>query len=150
MVGTRKGLFLLESDGDRRAWQVRGPLCDSWPVYHAVHEAVSGAIYAAAASEWHGSAVWRSSDLGESWALSSEGLGYGEDDPRRVSKVSSLAVSNGRVRVGVEAPGIFESNDGGESWALLTTLSGQPGSEMLDDPAGQPPGHLGISCYTRW
>ena len=146
LIGTRKGLFVLESDGDRRDWALRGPLCESWLVYHAVHDAGSGAIYAAAASEWHGSAVWRSTDLGETWALSSEGLAYGEDGERKVSKVSSLAVGGGRVRVGAEAPGIFESTDGGEHWSLLTTLAGQPGSEAWDDPANQPPGHLGISA----
>jgi photosystem II stability/assembly factor-like uncharacterized protein len=145
LIGTRKGAFVAESD-DRRDWNLRGPLCESWPVYHAIHDAASGAMYAAAASEWHGSAVWRSNDLGETWALSSEGIGYGDDDPRKVSKVSSLAVSDGRVLVGVEAPGIFESTDGGENWSLLSTLSGQPGSELWDDPANQPPGHLGISA----
>src|SRR5438874_12795955 len=112
LVGTRKGCFLLESDADRRDWTLRGPFCEGWPVYHAVHDASSGAIYAAAASEWHGSAVWRSNDLGETWALSSEGIGYADGDPRKVSKVSSLAVAtDGRVLVGVEAPGIFESTD---------------------------------------
>jgi photosystem II stability/assembly factor-like uncharacterized protein len=146
VVGTRKGCFLVESDDARQDWNVRGPFCESWPVYHAVYDAGSGSIYAAAASEWHGSAVWRSGDHGETWALSSEGLGYGDDSPRKVSKVSSLAVADGRVLVGVEAPGIFESRDGGESWSLLTTLAGQPGSEAWDDPANQPPGHLGISA----
>jgi photosystem II stability/assembly factor-like uncharacterized protein len=146
VVGTRKGCFLLESDGDRRDWAVRGPFCENWPVYHAVHDAGTGAIYAAAASEWLGSAVWRSPDLGETWALSSEGLAYDPDSGRKVSKVSTLAVKNGRVLVGVEAPGIFESRDEGATWSLLTTLAGQPGSEMWDDPANQPPGHLGISA----
>ena len=145
LIGTRKGAFLLESE-NRRDWELRGPLCESWPVYHAIHDAGTGALYAAAASEWHGSAVWRSTDLGETWALSSEGIGYDDDDPRKVSKVSSLAVRNGSVLVGVEAPGIFESKDGGETWSLLTTLAGQPGSELWDDPANQPPGHLGISA----
>ena len=60
LIGTRKGLFVLESDGDRRSWKARGPLCEGWPIYHAVHEPESGAIYAAAASEWHGAGVWRS------------------------------------------------------------------------------------------
>jgi len=145
LIGTRKGLFIVESD-DRRSWTTRGPLCESWPVYHAIHDPLGGSLYAAAASEWHGSAVWRSPDLGETWALSSEGIGYGDDDPRKVSKVSSLAATDGRVLVGVEAPGIFESRNGGESWSLLTTLSGQPGSEAWDDPKSQPPGHLGISA----
>src|SRR5579885_1992628 len=144
VVGTRKGLFLLESD-DRRAWSLRGPLCESWPVYHAIHDPGSGALYAAAASEWHGSAVWRSRDLGETWTLSSEGLAYGEGDPRRVSKVATLAVAGGRVLAGVEAPGIFASDDGGETWSLLSTLEGQPGSSRWNDPANQPPGHLGVS-----
>ena len=36
-------------------------------MYHAIYDDSSGTIYAAAASEWHGQAVWRSSDLGETW-----------------------------------------------------------------------------------
>jgi hypothetical protein len=54
LVGTRKGCFLLESDADRRDWSMRGPFCDGWPVYHAIHDPATGALYAAAASEWHG------------------------------------------------------------------------------------------------
>ncbi len=146
IVGTRKGAFLLES-GDRRKWTLSGPFCEGWPVYHAIFDPSSSSIYAAAASEWHGSAVWRSRDLGESWELSSEGLSYGDDDGRKVSKVSTLAVAGDRLLVGAEAPGIFESRDGGETWSLLSTLAGQPGSEAWDDPANQPPGHLGISGF---
>jgi photosystem II stability/assembly factor-like uncharacterized protein len=144
LVGTRKGLFVLESDQDRRDWKVRGPFCESWPVYHAIFDGATGTIYAAAASEWHGSAVWKSADLGETWSHSSEGLAY--DDGRKISKVSSLAAAHGRVLVSVEAPGIFQSGDGGTTWAQFSTLAGQPGSEGWDDPANQAPGHLGISA----
>ena len=91
-------------------------------------------IYAAAASEWHGSTVWRSSDLGETWEQSSEGLSYGDDDGRKISKVSTLARAGDRLLVGVEAPGIFESRDNGKTWSLLSTLSGQHGSESLGRP----------------
>jgi photosystem II stability/assembly factor-like uncharacterized protein len=145
-VGTRKGCFLLESDDDRRDWVLRGPFCEGWPVYHAIYDSSAGAIYVAAASEWHGSAVWRSADLGETWEHSSEGLAYEAEGAKKMSKVSNLAAKNGRLLVGVEMPGIFESTDGGATWSLLTTLAGQPGSEGWDDPANQPPGHLGISA----
>jgi len=145
MVGTRKGCFLLESDADRANWSLRGPYCDGWPVYHAVYDQDSGTIFAAAASDWHGSAIWRSSDLGETWEHSSEGLTYGDDAPRKISKVSTLVAGHGRVLAGVEAPGIFESRDGGQTWSEWSTLAGQPGSEVWDDPGNQPPGHLGIS-----
>ena len=57
LVGTRKGLFLLDGDQDRRAWQIRGPLCESWPIFHAVADVDGGMLYAAASSEWHGTVV---------------------------------------------------------------------------------------------
>lgn len=145
LVGTRKGCFILENPGDRRNWSLRGPYCEGWPIYHAVLDPATRTIYAAGASEWHGSAVWRSPDLGETWSLSSEGISYG-DGARKLSKISSLAVAPGRVLAGVEAPGIFESRDGGETWGLLSTLAGEPGSEGWDDPSNQPPGHLGLSA----
>ncbi|HST25428.1 MAG TPA: hypothetical protein VLJ76_05525 [Gaiellaceae bacterium] len=145
MVGTRKGCFLLESE-DRRDWKLRGPFCEGWPVYHVIRDDSSGAIYAAAASEWHGSVVWKTTDLGETWTHSGEGLAYDADGDRKLSKVSNLAAKDGRILAGVEAPGIFESKDGGESWSELSTLAGEPGSELWDDPANQPPGHLGISA----
>jgi hypothetical protein len=44
VVGTRKGCFVVGGDGDRRDWNVRGPFCAAWPVYHAVHNPSSGAI----------------------------------------------------------------------------------------------------------
>jgi hypothetical protein len=143
LVGTRKGCFMLESDADRRDWRLRGPYCEGWPVYHAVHDPVSGALYAAAASEWHGAGVWRSTDLGATWELSSEGLTF-DDGGQRLSKVSGLTVAHGRVLAGAESAGIFESRDGGATWSLLSTLDGQPGRSDWNDPANQPPGHLGL------
>lgn len=142
LVGTRKGAFVLESDADRRDWKVRGPYCEGWPVYRVIHDADSGSLYAAAASEWHGAGVWRSSDLGETWELSSEGLAYGEGE--RLSKISGLAAAHGRLLAGVETAGLFESRDGGVTWSLLSQLKGQPGRERWDDPSQQPPGHLGL------
>jgi hypothetical protein len=147
LVGTRKGCFILESDGDRRDWRLRGPYCEGWPVYHAIYDEADGRIYAAAASEWHGAGVWRSGDLGETWELSSEGLSFGDADGDggvKLSKVSGLTAAHGRVLVGSEAVGIFTSEDGGATWSLLSTLEGQPGSGTWNDPAAQPPGHLGV------
>ena len=144
LVGTRKGCFVMESDLDRRDWRIRGPYCDGWPVYHAIYDGESGTIYAAAASEWHGTGIWRSGDLGETWQLSSEGLGYGEDAELKLSKVSGLSAAHGRVLAGAEAAGVFESRDGGATWSLKSTLDGQPGRELWNIPENQPPGHLGM------
>jgi photosystem II stability/assembly factor-like uncharacterized protein len=144
LVGTRKGCFVLQSDENRRDWEVRGPFCEAWPIYHAVHDAASGSIYAAAASEWHGATVWRSPDLGETWEQSSEGLSYADDGGLKLSKVSGLTAAHGRLLAGAEAAGIFESRDSGQTWSLLSTLDGQPGRDSWNEPDRQPPGHLGL------
>ena len=137
LVGTRKGCFVLESDESRRDWELRGPFCEGWPIYHAVHDAETGAIYAAAASEWHGASVWRSPDLGETWAAVERG-------PRLRRRRRAQALEgvyphrgDGRLLVGAEAPGVFESRDGGETWSLLTTLDGPAGQRGMGRP-GEP------------
>jgi photosystem II stability/assembly factor-like uncharacterized protein len=145
LVGTRKGLFMLESE-DRSDWTVRGPYCENWPVYHAVLDQDSGTIYAAAASEWFGQAIWRSADMGETWEHSSEGLAFPEDGGLRLSKVSHVMPAHGRLLVGAESAGLFESTDGGKTFSLMTTFEGQEGREAWNDPAQQPPGHLGLSA----
>jgi photosystem II stability/assembly factor-like uncharacterized protein len=144
LVGTRKGLFILESD-DRRDWKARGPLCEGWPIYHAILDE-EGTIYAAAASEWLGSSVWRSSDMGETWEQSSEGLNYEGVEGLKLNKISSLAAAHGKLYVGAESVGLFDSSDGGKTFSLVSTLDGAPGREVWNDPAMQPPGHLGLSA----
>jgi photosystem II stability/assembly factor-like uncharacterized protein len=143
LVGTRKGAFLVESDADRRDWRIRGPLCEAWPVYHAIADTSSGALYAAAASEWHGTVVWRSADLGETWEHSGQGLTYGEDGPQ-LTKVSSLTAADGRLFAGADFPGIFQSDDGGVSWSHFTSLEDQPAREAWMKPDASPPGRLGV------
>ena len=145
LVGTRKGAFILESDEDRRDWTQRGPFCEAWPVYHVIFDPVSDSVFAAASSEWHGSAIWRSADRGESWTHSSEGLAFAEDSELRLSKVSGLAAAHGRLLAGTEAAGLFTSDDRGESFSLVTTLDGQPGRGDWNVPSNQPPGHLGMA-----
>jgi hypothetical protein len=65
LVGTRKGLFLLEGDADRRRWQVEGPLLDGWGVYHATVDRRDGTVYAAANHYVYGPTVQPRRTVGE-------------------------------------------------------------------------------------
>ncbi|HZS24423.1 MAG TPA: hypothetical protein VFA30_05480 [Gaiellaceae bacterium] len=142
LVGTRKGLFILDSD-DRHSWRTRGPFCESWPVYHAIQDPSDGTIYVGAGSEWHGAAVWRSKDLGETWEWSGEGIKYPEGD-EPITKVASVTAAHGKLYAGVGAPGIFESADGGVTWSLLSRLEDQAAFERFKNPENSPPGRLGL------
>jgi len=47
LVGTKKGLFVLSGDAERRSWEVEGPLLTGFSVYHAIRDPRDGALYAA-------------------------------------------------------------------------------------------------------
>jgi len=122
LVGTRKGLFVLDGDADRRSWQVRGPLCDGWPIHDAIVDPGSGAIFAGGGSSWYGPAVWRSDDLGETWTHSSEGLTYGDDGPK-IPTVWNVTRGPDALYAGVEPAGLFRSRDGGATWEHIEGLT---------------------------
>ena len=67
LVGTRKGLFLLESNRDRRDWELTGPLLTGWAVFHAVVDPRDRTSHAATNNEVYGATVHRSGDRGETW-----------------------------------------------------------------------------------
>jgi photosystem II stability/assembly factor-like uncharacterized protein len=127
LLGTKKGLFLLESDAATRAgWSVRGPLCDAWPIMHAIADPADGTILAGGGNEWFGPAVWRSGDGGATWTHSSAGLSYGEGEPP-IRAVWSLArAADGAIWAGVEPAGLFRSTDGGVSWTHVEGLRAHP------------------------
>ena len=68
LVGTRKGAFILTSDGKREKWEVSGPLFAGWEIYHMKGSTVDpNRIYASQTSGWFGQIIQRSDDGGKSW-----------------------------------------------------------------------------------
>jgi photosystem II stability/assembly factor-like uncharacterized protein len=68
LVGTRKGAFLLESDGKREKWDVSGPHFAGWEMYHLKGSpADPNRIYASQTSGWFGQIIQRSDDGGKTW-----------------------------------------------------------------------------------
>ncbi len=52
LVGTRKGAFILTSDGKRKEWQVEGPFFGGWEIYHMKGSPVDpNRIYASQADD---------------------------------------------------------------------------------------------------
>jgi photosystem II stability/assembly factor-like uncharacterized protein len=68
LVGTKKGAFVLESDGKRDKWNVSGPHFAGWEIYHVKgSQADPDRIYASQSSGWFGQIIQRSSDGGKTW-----------------------------------------------------------------------------------
>ena len=68
LVGTRKGAFVLTSDGKRQAWDVSGPHFAGWEIYHLKGSpADPNRIYASQSSGWFGQLIQRSNDGGKTW-----------------------------------------------------------------------------------
>src|SRR5215207_11730954 len=68
LVGTRKGAFVLTSDGKREKWEVNGPHFAGWEIYHLKGSSVDpNRIYASQSSSWFGQIIQRSDDGGKTW-----------------------------------------------------------------------------------
>jgi len=68
LVGTKKGAFILTSDGKRQKWDVSGPLFTGWEIYHMKGSpADPNRLYASQTSGWFGQIIQRSSDGGKTW-----------------------------------------------------------------------------------
>ena len=50
LIGTRKGLFLIRGDDERRSFEIEGPLLPGWSINHAVLDPRDSAVYACANS----------------------------------------------------------------------------------------------------
>src|SRR6266550_1076729 len=68
LVGTRKGAFILTSDGKREKWDVSGPYFAGWEMYHVKGSpADPNRLYASQTSGWFGQIIQRSDDGGKTW-----------------------------------------------------------------------------------
>ncbi len=68
LVGTRKGAFILTSDGKRQNWEVSGPHFAGWEIYHMKGSTADpNRIFASQCSGWFGQVIQRSDDGGKTW-----------------------------------------------------------------------------------
>jgi photosystem II stability/assembly factor-like uncharacterized protein len=137
LVGTRKGAFILTSDGKREQWEISGPHFGGWEIYHVNGSpADPDRLYASQSTGWFGQLIQRSDDGGATWepvgnTFSYEGepgthLWYdGTPRPWEFKRVWHLEPSlddPDSVYAGIEDAALFHSGDGGRSWQELPGL----------------------------
>ena len=151
LVGTRKGAFVLSSDGKRERWDVSGPHFAGWEVYHVKGSpAEPDRLYASQCSGWSGQVIQRSDDGGVTWEPAGNQFAYdgvpgthqwydGTPHPWEFARVWHLEPSledPDTVYAGVEDAGLFRSADGGQSWQELPALRGHESGPSWQPGAG--------------
>ncbi|MBX3744636.1 MAG: exo-alpha-sialidase [Verrucomicrobiae bacterium] len=137
LVGTRKGAFILTSDGARRNWKVEGPLFGGWEIYHVKGSPVTpDRLYASQTSGWFGQTLQRSDDGGTTWEPVGNEFRYdgtpgthqwydGTQHPwefKRIWHLEPSLTDPDTVLAGGEDAALFRSTDGGRTWAELPAL----------------------------
>jgi photosystem II stability/assembly factor-like uncharacterized protein len=135
LVGTRKGGFIAEGDTGRGIWTIRGPVCEGWPIHDMSFDPTTGTLYAGGGNAWYGPGVFRSTDLGQTWAVSSAGITYGDDGPK-ISAVWNVTLAHDALYAGVGDAGLFRSEDAGETWSHVTGLTDHPSRPEWQPGAG--------------
>jgi photosystem II stability/assembly factor-like uncharacterized protein len=157
LVGTRKGAFVLSSDGKRERWEIGGPYFAGWEIYHVKGSpADPNRLYASQSSGWFGQLIQRSNDGGTTWEPVGNRFAYdgvpgthqwydGTPHPWEFARVWHLEPSlddPDTVYAGIEDAALFRSTDGGQNWAELSGLRGH------DSGASWQPGAGGMCLHT--
>ena len=157
LVGTRKGAFILTSDGKRAEWKIDGPHFTGWEMYHLKGSPVDpNRLYASQTSGWFGQQVQRSDDGGKTWAPVGNEFKYegetgthqwydGSQRPwefKRVWHFEPSLSDPDKVYAGVEDAALFESTDAGATWHEL------PGLRQHNTGPQWQPGAGGMCLHT--
>ena len=143
LVGTRKGAFILTSDGKRQKWEVNGPHFAGWEMYHLKGSPKApDRIYASQTSGWFGQMIQRSDDGGKTWEPVGNEFKYegnpgthqwydGTQHPwefKRIWHLEPSPTDPDTVYAGAEDAAMFRTTDGGKSWHELAGLRSVKGN----------------------
>ncbi|WP_435019921.1 WD40/YVTN/BNR-like repeat-containing protein [Tundrisphaera sp. TA3] len=151
LVGTRKGAFVLTSDGVRERWEVSGPHFAGWEIYHVKGSPADPMrLYASQSSGWFGQMIQRSDDGGLTWRPVGNEFRYdgvpgthqwydGTQHPWEFKRIWHLEPSLDDpdvVYAGAEDAAMFRTADGGQSWHELPGLRNHGTGPLWQPGAG--------------
>lgn len=139
-LGTRKGAFVCRSK-DRKTWKIQGPHFRGWEVNHVVQDPRDPRRhYAAVNSAWFGPHIHSSEDGGKSWHLAEKGLELRDLPGETLKRVWNICPGDadqpGVVWAGGDPGVLFKSEDWGQSWNQISSLTLHPTRSQWTPGAG--------------
>jgi photosystem II stability/assembly factor-like uncharacterized protein len=138
LIGTRKGGFVATADEGRATWTLGPPILKGSEVNHVSYVG-DGRIIAAGKSSWWGPAVQISDDGGQTWRDPSSGIRFAEGRGHSVDRIWFVKRdprTRGRVYAGVDPAALFVSDDGGDNWREVTSLTDHPTRDKWNPGGG--------------
>jgi len=138
-IGTRKGLFVAEAARTRRRFELRGPFGQGVSVYSAaIDTRGTPQVYASSCNAFFGMKVLRSTNLGKTFKETKTAPAFPKDDGRSLANIWSLEPGSGRKELwaGVEPASLFHSDDGGDSWEMISSISDHEHARKWSPGAG--------------
>lgn len=135
LVGTRKGAWLYRGDAARKSWHTEGPHFLGHTISHLVLDPRDGRTILAAAHTGHlGPTLYRSTDLGRTWAEAARPPAFPKAADGGKGRVvghtfwltPGHASEPGVWYAGTSPHGLFRSEDSGATWAPLSGLNDNP------------------------
>ena len=144
-IGTKKGLFIAEAAKTRRRFELRGPFGPGVAVYAALIDTRRSArIYASSCNAFFGMKVLVSSDKGKKFKETKSAPAFPKKDGRALNNIWSIEPGNDKRELwcGVQPASLFRSEDGGNSWEMMTGISKHKHSKHWQ------PGNGGLCLHT--
>jgi photosystem II stability/assembly factor-like uncharacterized protein len=138
LVGTKKGLFVLEGDpSSKQPFAIRTRAFEGNVVEFAIRHAGTGRYFASVTSGHYGPRVLHTMDPTGEWEPTS-GLGFPEGDDWTLERIWAIrpGEADGQMFAGVAPAALFESRDGGMTWELNRALFDQPTRPSWQPGAG--------------
>ena len=144
-IGTKKGLFVAEGTRTRRRFSLRGPFAAGVSVYASLIDARGAPrILASSCNAFFGMKVLASTNLGKSFKETKSAPAFPKKDGRALANIWSFAPGKTKKEIwcGVEPASLFRSEDGGNSWELVSGISNHRHSKQWQ------PGNGGLCLHT--
>src|SRR5260221_1697083 len=144
-IGTKKGLFVAESPKARRRFALRGPFGAGVSVYSALIDTRgTPRLYGSSCNAFFGMKVLVSTNLGKSFTETKSAPAFPKQDGRALANIWSLEAGHDTkdLLCGVEPAALFRSNDGGDSWEMVSGISNHEHARKWQ------PGNGGLCMHT--